>query len=378
MAHNNGSDLKVSHLLFADDTLIFCGTERDHLDHLKGVLLCFEAVSGLRINLGKSEMAPIGQVSDMHNLASVLGGRIISMPMKYLGLPLGARFKLKDIWNPILKKMEKCLPSWKRMYLSKGDRLTLIKSTLSNLPTYFLSLFPIPSSVANRIEKIQSEFLWGGLGDEFKYHLVNWRSKCLPIQEGGLGMRQMVPFNNALLGKWHWRFAYEKNALWREVTMSKYGSGRGDWSSLEGPGGGGVFSLWKHIQSGRLRFVKHVFFHWCEKGVLKGLFSALYNIAQDKQANVSNCLTWHNDDMVWSMNLVCSLQHWEVEDFKVFVEFPYKQKVKKEEMDTMRWKHTMSGLFEVRSFSPEKCKVLPPLREPPVTSLDLHCRARHG
>ena len=38
---------------------------------------------------------------------------------------------------------------WKRLYLSKGGRVTLIKSTLSNLPTYFLSLFPISASVAN-------------------------------------------------------------------------------------------------------------------------------------------------------------------------------------------------------------------------------------
>jgi hypothetical protein len=52
-------------------------------------------------------------------------------------------------------------------------------------------------------------------------------------------VRHLVPFNKALLGKWHWRFANEKNALWREVIVSKYGSGRGDWSSLEGRGGGG-------------------------------------------------------------------------------------------------------------------------------------------
>jgi hypothetical protein len=45
------------------------------------------------------------------------------------------------------------------MYLSKGGRLTLIKSTLSNLPAYYLYLFPVHMSVANRIEKIQRDFL---------------------------------------------------------------------------------------------------------------------------------------------------------------------------------------------------------------------------
>jgi hypothetical protein len=362
VAHNNGSELKVSHLLFADDTLIFCGAERDHLVHLKGVLMCFEAVSELRINLGKSELALIGQVSDMQGLASVLGGRIISLPMKYLGLPLGARYKSKDIWNPILEKMEKYLAGWKRGYLSKGGRLTLIKSTLSSLPTYFLSLFPIPSSVAKRMEKIQRNFLWGGGGDEFKYHLVNWQSICLPILEGGLGVRHLVPFNKALLGKWHWRFAKEKNALWREVIVSKYGSGRGDWSSREARGGHGV-SLWKHIQSGWSQFAEHVSFsigsgdsvsfwldQWCEEGVLKGLFPDIFSIAQDKRAKVSTYLSWHNDDMVWSVNLVRSLHDWEVEVFLGFMAFLYNQKVKKEEMDSMKWNHTKSGLFEVRSF----------------------------
>jgi hypothetical protein len=66
----------------------------------------------------------------------------------------GASFKAKFIWDGILGKIERRLASWKRMYLSKGGRVTLIKNTLSNLPTFFLSLFPNLASVANRIEKL--------------------------------------------------------------------------------------------------------------------------------------------------------------------------------------------------------------------------------
>ena len=64
--------------------------------------------------------------------------------MRYLGMPLGANYKDSSIWNPIIEKMEKRLAGWKRLYLSKGGKLTLLKSTLSNLPTYFLLLFTIP------------------------------------------------------------------------------------------------------------------------------------------------------------------------------------------------------------------------------------------
>ena len=75
--------------------------------------------------------------------------------MKYLGLPLGANVRDSSIWNPVIEKVERRLAGWKRLYLSKGGKVTLIKSTLSNLPTYFLSLFSIMVEIANRIEQLQ-------------------------------------------------------------------------------------------------------------------------------------------------------------------------------------------------------------------------------
>jgi len=80
------------------------------------------------------------------------------------------------------------------MYLSKGGRVTLIKSTLANMPTYDMSLFPILASVAICIEKIHRDFLWDGLGDQFKHHLVSWSKVCSPISKGGLGIRNLMRF----------------------------------------------------------------------------------------------------------------------------------------------------------------------------------------
>ena len=56
------AQVTISHLLYADDTLIFCGAKKDKVGYLRCVLLGFEAVSGLRINLAKSEITPIGPV----------------------------------------------------------------------------------------------------------------------------------------------------------------------------------------------------------------------------------------------------------------------------------------------------------------------------
>ena len=141
--------MAVSHLLFADDTLIFCEADLEQILILRMILIWFEAVSGLKINLSKSELVLVGVVHNIDLLLNVLGCKQGTLPMRYLGLPLGAKFKDKTIWNPILEKMERRLAGWKCLYLSKGGRVTLIKSTLSNLPTYFLSLFPILASVAN-------------------------------------------------------------------------------------------------------------------------------------------------------------------------------------------------------------------------------------
>ncbi|XP_030924757.1 uncharacterized protein LOC115951746 [Quercus lobata] len=133
-----GRSLVVSHLLFVDNTLNFSNADLDQLLILRIVLIWFEAGTGLKINLSKSELVPVGVVHNIELLLSVLGCKQGSLPMNYLGLSLGAKLKDKTIWNPILDKMERRLVGWKCLHLSNGGRVTLIKSTLSNLPTYFL------------------------------------------------------------------------------------------------------------------------------------------------------------------------------------------------------------------------------------------------
>jgi len=90
---------------------------------------------------------------------------------------------------------------------------------LSSLPTYFLSLFTIPIHVANKIEKLQRDFLWG----DTKTHLLGWDKMCMFMANGSLGIRKLTTFNKALLGKWLWRFGIKENRLRRRVVALKFG-----------------------------------------------------------------------------------------------------------------------------------------------------------
>ena len=371
--------ISISHLLFADDTLILCGATRDQLWHLKCVFGWFQAISGLKINLGKSELVPVGTVPEVEDLAAVLGCKVATLPMSYLGLPLGSSFKDKTIWNGIVEKMEFRLASWKRMYLSKGGRVTLIKSTLSNIPTYYLSLFPIPMNVAQRIEKIQRDFLWSGMGEEFKYHLVSWDQVCEPLCYGGLGVRNLLLFNQALLGKWLWRYAREKVALWRKIVEIKYGGLWGGWcsNSVAGPHGEG---LWKHIRKGWPQFADHVYFRvgdgahikfwqhqWCGETPLQRRFPELYKLASNREASVKDLVLYDGTNFHWNVSFTCLVQDWELESVTEFLDVIYTVAPTQGVLDTICWKHVVHKEFSVNSFY--QCLLSPTHRAYPWKSV---------
>ena len=171
----------------------------------------------------------MGKITDVDALALELGCKVRALPSSYLGLPLGAPHNSVAVWDGIEERFRKRLTLWKRPFISKGGRL--IRSTLSCLPVYFMSLFRLPRRVRLRLEQILRDFPWGGGNMDKKPHLVKWSTVCANKRNGGLGVKDFSILNRALSCKWIWRFANEKNAPWRNVICGTFGEEQGGWVS---------------------------------------------------------------------------------------------------------------------------------------------------
>ena len=96
------------------------------MPYLSWLLMWFETILGLKINLDKSELIPMGEMNDIEHLAFELGCKVGGLPSFYLGLPLGAPFKFMAVWDGVEERFKKRLVMWKRQYIFKGGRITLI------------------------------------------------------------------------------------------------------------------------------------------------------------------------------------------------------------------------------------------------------------
>ena len=117
MNDNDILGLNISHYLqYADDTLVFCGAEKEQLKHLRVIFILFEAISRLHINWGKSFVYSVNEVPDINSLASILGDKVGELPITYLGMPLRAKSRSKNIWNAVVEKCEMKLVNRRSQY----------------------------------------------------------------------------------------------------------------------------------------------------------------------------------------------------------------------------------------------------------------------
>ena len=89
----------------------------------KRILDCSGLISGLQINYEKLAIISLNCHEDwVHWMSSDLNCSVLSLPVKYLGIPLGANPKTVETWQLIINKIRKKLSSWKVNMLSKAGK----------------------------------------------------------------------------------------------------------------------------------------------------------------------------------------------------------------------------------------------------------------
>ncbi|RVX12604.1 Transposon TX1 uncharacterized 149 kDa protein [Vitis vinifera] len=247
-----------------------------------------------------SELIPVGCVNNVEELAAAIGCKVGSLPTSYLGLPLGAQYRSQAVWDGVEERMRK-------IWLD-GRANTYPKET--------------------EVRADSEGVLMGGGAFERKIHLVKWELVCLEKDKGGLGVKSISILNKALLCKWSWRFAMEREAFWNKVIRGKYGEEQGGWSSKEARGETHGVGLWKTLRK--------------EWEVVK---SRLVFV----DAWVKDVWRCNEGGGSWSPLFSRPFNDWELEEVCSFFVALNRKQIQQGVDDRVIWRETNCGKFSVKS-----------------------------
>uniref|UniRef100_A0A803Q0L5 Reverse transcriptase domain-containing protein n=1 Tax=Cannabis sativa TaxID=3483 RepID=A0A803Q0L5_CANSA len=216
--------LSVSHLFFADDSLIFMDAEMESCQRFKSLLELYSAASGQLVNYHKSEVCFGRNVSRevRQQLALFMGVRQVDNHGKYLGLPSFVGRNKKEFLDQIKNKVWAKMKGWKSSMFSMAGKEVLIKAVVQAIPTYAMSCFRLSKKTISSIHRMAARFWWGSSEKDKKIHWCKWAHLCKPKDKGGLGFRDLGFFNQAILAKQVWRCIRCLNNLCSRVLKASY------------------------------------------------------------------------------------------------------------------------------------------------------------
>ncbi|KAM1815535.1 hypothetical protein FF1_000031 [Malus domestica] len=146
----------ISHIFFADDTLIFLKADKANCNNLSRLLASYCSASGQAVNLQKSCVyfsvnTPMDVAAD---LGCDLGIPVVSHPGSYLGLPAiwgcSKSRGLAYLKGRLLGKIQ----GWKQCTLSQAGKEVMIKAVAQAIPAYPMNLFKFPDSICNELNSL--------------------------------------------------------------------------------------------------------------------------------------------------------------------------------------------------------------------------------
>ena len=153
----------ISHLFFANDSLLFCQTKQEEVQVISEVLELYAMASSQCINLEKSSVFFSSNTTGAQRdwITNALGMKEVEKFESYLGLPTLIGMSKYQAFSFPKERVWKKIQGWKGKLLSKAEKEVLIKAVAQSIPTYMMGVFQLPMKLCNQLNMICARFWWG-------------------------------------------------------------------------------------------------------------------------------------------------------------------------------------------------------------------------
>ncbi|KAK9282955.1 hypothetical protein L1049_011180 [Liquidambar formosana] len=191
-----------THILFADDILIFCKRTRHNFSNLLQFLEMYKEASGQQISEEKSAIFfSQGCSCRKDAILSSMGFKEGKLPFTYLGVPLFKGWPRRIYLQHIADCVKAKLTVWKESLLSMAGQVQLVTSVIHSMLLHSFSIYLWPSSLIRQLQTWIRNFIWSGNADQKKLIIVAWSRTCALKDEGGIGVHDLKTLNHALMLK---------------------------------------------------------------------------------------------------------------------------------------------------------------------------------